>query len=265
MTRGVTEIETTSRTHRRRRAEALTERFRGVAAEGVLRVVIRSEFYGAIGMVSSFGTDSAVLLHMIAGIDPYVPVIFLDTGKHFPETIAYRRTLCDALGLNNVQRVTPARAWLAADDPDGLLHQKDEDLCCTIRKTRPMLQALRGMSCWITGRKRFQGAGRAALPLFEAEDRWIKVNPLYNWTAHDIEAHFERYDLPRHPLQERGFASISCACCTRAVTPGEDVRAGRWAGSDKTECGIHFIDGKAVRAVFTGEDEQDDNVRNVRR
>lgn len=237
----MTEFETISRVRRRQHAEVLADRYRDMKTEDVLRALVRTEFYGSISVVSSFGADSAVLLHMVANIDPYVPVIFLDTGKHFPETLAYRDHLCDALGLHNIQRVTPSAALLAAEDEQGTLHESDPDLCCTIRKTRPMMMALRGVACWISGRKRFQNFGRSGLDLFEADDRWIKVNPLFNWTQNDLDAYFAHHRLPRHPLVDRGYASIGCACCTRPVEPGEDARAGRWAGMSKTECGIHHL------------------------
>ena len=240
-------FETTSRLELRDRAAALAAAGAGQGAEAVLALAIRHEFPGRIGLVSSFGADSAVLLHMVAEIDPYVPVIFLDTLKHFPETLAYRAQLVAALGLCNIQVVTPRPASVAAEDPAGDLHARNPDLCCHVRKTLPMLQALRALDCWVTGRKRHQAASRADLPLFEAQDRWLKLNPLHDWSAADLAAYIARHRLPEHPLKARGYLSIGCSSCTRAVRPGEDARAGRWAASDKTECGIHFEVGKAVR------------------
>lgn len=240
-------LQTSARLELAERAAALSARHAGQGAEEVLRSAIKREFPGRIGLVSSFGTEAAVLLHMVARIDPYVPVIFLDTLKHFPETIAYRDRLIDELGLCNVQLVRPRPAGLRADDPAGDLHARKPDLCCHVRKTLPMLAALRALDCWITGRKRHQAATREALPVFEAQDRWVKLNPLADWGPEAISAYFETHGLPEHPLKAQGFPSVGCAPCTRAVRAGEDARAGRWADSGKTECGIHFVDGKMVR------------------
>lgn len=240
-------FETSARLELRDRTALLNQRFAGKGGAEVLEGAIRREFSGRIGLVSSFGAESAVLLHMVARIDPYVPVIFLDTWKHFPETVAYRDELVKKLGLCNIQIVSPRPAALKADDPDGTLHASNPDLCCHVRKTMPMLAALRSLDCWITGRKRGQTADRAELELFESQDRWIKVNPLMDFTREDLAAYFKTHDLPPHPLVERGYLSIGCEPCTRAVKQGEDPRAGRWADSNKSECGIHFVDGKMVR------------------
>ena len=243
----MTTYETNARLELRDRARGLSERYEGQSAEDVLRRIIRSDFHGRIGLVSSFGTEAAVLLHMVGRIDPYVPVIFLDTWKHFPETLAYRQELIERIGLCNIQTVMPRPAKLKADDPKGDLHSRNPDLCCHVRKTQPMLSALRSLDCWITGRKRGQAETRTDMDLFETQDRWIKVNPLIDWTPEDVDAYFSDHDLPQHPLKAQGYLSIGCAPCTRAVKPGEDARAGRWADSDKTECGIHFENGKIVR------------------
>ncbi|MEL6914387.1 MAG: phosphoadenylyl-sulfate reductase [Pseudomonadota bacterium] len=240
-------LETSQRLALRARADALCAQFGGAGAEDVLSWVLRRGFPGRVGLVSSFGTEAAVLLHMVARIDPYTPVIFLDTWKHFPETLAYRDALISELGLCNIQLVRPRPSAVAADDPDGTLHASNPDLCCHVRKTIPMLKALRGLDCWITGRKRGQAATRAALALFETQDRWLKLNPLLDWGADDVAAYYRTHGLPEHPLRAQGYPSVGCAPCTRAVKPGEDARAGRWADSDKTECGIHFENGKMVR------------------
>ncbi|MBC6438576.1 MAG: phosphoadenylyl-sulfate reductase [Rhodobacteraceae bacterium] len=231
------------------KARVLSMRYGNQGGAEALCGAIREDFPGRIGLVSSFGSDSAVLLHMVAQIDPRVPVIFLQTQKHFPETIAYRDTLVRHLGLRNIQNITPRPAHLKADDPRGELHKSDPDLCCHVRKTLPLLVALRSLSCWITGRKRYQTPTRGKMALFEAEDRWIKMNPLAAWNAADIADYMRDHCLPEHPLKPMGYMSIGCAPCTRAVKYGEDVRAGRWAESDKTECGIHFVNGRMVRGA----------------
>jgi len=211
------------------------------SAECVLEDAITNRFAGKIALVSSFGTESALILHMVSEIDKSIPVVFLDTLKLFPETLAYRDELVVLLGLSDVRSIQPSGKQLAAYDPDGTLWQKDFDLCCAIRKTNPLDEALVGMEAWITGRKRVQGAKRANLQMIETgADGRTTVNPLAFWDDAQIEAYFERHKLPRHPLQAQGYASIGCATCTQRPTDEADKRSGRWAGSGKTECGIHM-------------------------
>ena len=198
-----------------------------------------ASFKGRIAVVSSFGAESAVLLALVAELDPSVPVLFLETGQHAPETLEYRHRLAAALGLQDVRDARPAPGALARRDPGGVLHAFDPDACCALRKVEPLEQALQPFAAWITGRKRAQAATRAAMPVVEAVDGRTKVNPLAHWDAAAIEAEFVRRALPRHPLTARGFASIGCAPCTRSVRPGADPRSGRWAATGKTECGIH--------------------------
>jgi phosphoadenosine phosphosulfate reductase len=211
------------------------------SAENVLARAVTDRFPGKIALVSSFGAESAILLHMISDIDKALPIIFLDTGKLFPETLAYRDELVARLGLTGVRSVRPSGAQLAAWDPDGRLWKKDVDLCCAIRKTNPLDAALEGFDAWITGRKRAQGGARSHLNLAETgPDGRITINPLAHWDDDMIEAYFELHDLPRHPLQAQGYSSIGCVTCTAMPRAGEDKRSGRWAGQDKTECGIHL-------------------------
>jgi len=204
---------------------------------------------GRVALVSSFGAESAVLLHYVTRDFPDMPVLFIETGRHFPETLAYRDSLADRLGLNLIN-VHPDPKLIEEEDADGTLHARDANMCCTLRKTFPLADALEGYESWISGRKRYQGQTRAALPAIERDGAHIKVNPLVFWSPDDIEAYFEAHDLPRHPLVEKGYASIGCAPCTRPVRAGEDIRAGRWADNpDKSECGIHLgPDGRFVRA-----------------
>jgi phosphoadenosine phosphosulfate reductase len=223
------------------RAAELNCKYEGLKTEAVLRALLVDEFPGEITLASAFGTESAVLLHLLAGIDRGIPVIFLDTGKHFDETIAYRDRLVERLGLTDVRAVAPAPEQLAANDPSGLLHRTNPDRCCYVRKTLPVLAALREFACWINGRKRFQGQTRAELKLFEAQDRWIKVNPLVDWSEENIQDYLAEHDLPRHPLEAYGYFSVGCSPCTEPTPDcGSGRRSGRWKGSAKMECGIHL-------------------------
>ncbi|TDX30643.1 MULTISPECIES: phosphoadenylyl-sulfate reductase [Rhodovulum] len=203
---------------------------------------------GKRALVSSFGTESAVLLHYVTRIFPRIPVLFIETGRHFAETLAYRDQLARRLDLNLVD-VRPDPATVAAEDPHHRLAHEDPNMCCLLRKTFPLADALDGFDTWISGRKRFQASTRAALPAIERDGAHLKVNPLVFWTQADIAAYFTAHRLPRHPLEAAGFRSIGCEPCTRAVRPGEDARAGRWADNpEKTECGIHLgPDGRFVR------------------
>jgi len=200
------------------------------------------DVYGTrIAVVSSFGAESAALLYLVAEVDPSTPVIFLETGKHFPETLMYRDRLVGRLGLKDVRSVRPDTAEAAKEDPDGRLWARHADACCDLRKVRPLERALDGFDAWFNGRKRFQGRTRAKLPAIEREGRRIKVNPLYDWTRDDIDRLFAETGLPRHPLVAEGYPSIGCLPCTRRPAEGESERDGRWAGRDKTECGIHKV------------------------
>ena len=212
-------------------------------AHGILREALDRYGRGLV-LVSSMGVDSAVLLHMVSRVDADLPVVFLETGKHFPETLAYRDTLIEAFGLTDVRSVAPDPQEVAAEDPDGELNAHDPDACCALRKTRPLQRAIGGFAAQITGRKRYQTPERADMEVFEAREGQHKVNPLAAWTAKDVTAYIRRHDLPPHPLLSEGYRSVGCAPCTTPTEEGEDPRAGRWRNADKTECGIHMVDGK---------------------
>lgn len=205
-------------------------------------LVVHGPLQGRTALVSSFGAESVVLLHMVAKADPAIPVLFLDTLVHFPATLAYKAELVARLGLKDVRDAKPDMRYLARFDPEGRLHQEDPNMCCHIRKVETLDEALHPFAAWITGRKRFQNDVRSRLRTIEADEngRRIKLNPLADWTAEALEAYRLRHDLPAHPLVARNYTSIGCAPCTRPVGPGEDPRAGRWAGRGKTECGIHM-------------------------
>ncbi|MBM0170132.1 phosphoadenylyl-sulfate reductase [Altererythrobacter sp. C41] len=221
----------------------LNRMFRGADTVEMLRTVIADGLVGELATVSSFGAESAVLLHLISQIDPALPVLFLETGKHFPETLAYRDTLVERLGLTGLVNLEPDPKLLARRDETGLRWSYDPDGCCEIRKVLPLAAALSGYDATLTGRKAFQSATRANLPRFEVDSSdsqgRLKINPLIDWTADDLANYMAEHDLPRHPLVEQGYPSIGCSPCTHKVAPGEDPRSGRWKGWDKTECGIH--------------------------
>ncbi|MDC9824155.1 phosphoadenylyl-sulfate reductase [Devosia sp. ZB163] len=208
---------------------------------GVLRQAVTELLPGDVAIVSSFGADSSVLLHMVSEVDKDLPVYFLETGKHFPETLEYVETLKQRLGLTNVIALHPDAKDIERFDPKGNLWETDPDSCCHIRKTEPLEATVKGFGGWITGRKRFQTSERGVLPHFEltSDDR-IKVNPLAYFSDADITTYKLKYGLPEHPLYSRGYKSIGCAPCTSVVAEGEDPRAGRWRGLNKKECGIHF-------------------------
>jgi len=227
------------------RAAALAARFEGRAAEEILADLLAMH-PGEVALVSSFGAESVVLLHMVARIDPATPVLFLETGMLFPETLAHQREVAERLGLQNIRVIRPDATDIALLDGAGKLHAENPDGCCHLRKTLPLRRALAPFAVSVTGRKRSQGATRAQMLIVEAEpgSGRLKVNPLAGWGREAVAAYMEAHALPRHPLIAKGYPSIGCAPCTTRTRPGEHARAGRWRGREKTECGIHF-DGTA--------------------
>ncbi len=199
-----------------------------------------TEFGRGLAYVSSFGAESAVMLQLIADADRAIPVIFIDTGMHFHQTLQYRDLLTDQLELTDVRTVHPLSDHVRKHDVSGNLHASDPDACCEIRKVAPLAPALEGVEAWITGRKRSHGGGRVDLPVFGAAEGRFKVNPLLDWGAEDIERFMEARSLPRHPLTEQGYPSVGCWPCTVRPVDPRDVRSGRWAGRGKTECGLHL-------------------------
>jgi phosphoadenosine phosphosulfate reductase len=193
-----------------------------------------------LALVSSFGAESAVLLHLAARIRPDIPVLFLDTGMLFAQTLDYRKSLAARLGLTDVRDLRPHYQDLATADPEAKLHQTDTDACCNVRKVMPLDRALKAFDAWITGRKRFHGGDRLSLPVVEQAGEQLKFNPLANWGKAELDAYAADHQLPAHPLVAQGFPSIGCWPCTEPAEEGEDTRAGRWKGLDKTECGIHL-------------------------
>lgn len=231
--------------------KTLNAEYAALDAPARLEKALNDARFGRIALVSSFGADAVVLLHLVAQQRRDLPVLFLDTQVLFPETLAYQQQVAEHLGLTDLRIQRPDPAELIAEDPDGDLNKRNPDACCRLRKGRPLAKALEGFESWITGRKRFQTGARAELPVVEWDGQRLKLNPLADWTAQDIAAYIAAHDLPRHPLIDRGYRSIGCVPCTSPTKAGEDPRAGRWRGSEKEECGIHFVDGRIVRGPVT--------------
>jgi phosphoadenosine phosphosulfate reductase len=220
-------------------AESLDRALREAAPAEVIEAALKTVGRERLALVSSFGTESAALLKVMADVDPAIPVVFLDTGWLFEETLAYRDTLIEKLGLRDVRSIKPLEETLSREDPDRELWFSDPDACCRIRKVEPLARALRPFSAWINGRKRFQGGARTDIPVVEQDGARLKFNPFANSSREEIEAIYKLADLPPHPLVASGFMSVGCMPCTSRTSANEDARAGRWRGRPKTECGIH--------------------------
>jgi phosphoadenosine phosphosulfate reductase len=220
-------------------AVELDRALRNATPNEVITTALRIVGRDKLALVSSFGTESAALLKVMADVDPAIPVVFLDTGWLFEETLAYRDTLIAALGLSDVRSIKPLEETLSREDPDRELWFSDPDACCRIRKVEPLARALKPFSGWINGRKRFQGGLRAEIPVVEQDGARLKFNPFANVSREEIEAIFKSANLPQHPLVASGYLSVGCMPCSSRTSPDEDARAGRWRGRPKTECGIH--------------------------
>jgi phosphoadenosine phosphosulfate reductase len=234
------------------RVTSLNDWYRLNSAHAVLSHALSSPEVGRLALVSSFGAESVVLLHLVSVIHRDTPVIFVDTGMLFTETLVYQHELAERLGLADLRIIRVADHALNTSDPEANLHQRNPDACCALRKAQPLQQALTGFDGWITGRKRYQSDTRQSLDFFEREPGTgrMKINPLAHWTRDDVQTYMTENRLPRHPLVVRGYPSIGCMPCTTPVAPGDDPRSGRWRGQAKTECGMHVVNGKLVR---TGE------------
>jgi len=220
-------------------AQSLDLALRYATPAEVIATALKTVGREHLALVSSFGTESAALLKVMADVDPGIPVVFLDTGWLFEETLAYRDTLIATLGLTDVRSIKPLEETLSRDDPERELWFSDPDACCRIRKVEPLARALKPFSAWINGRKRFQGGARADIPVVEDDGARLKFNPFANVSREEIEAIYKMTRLPQHPLLASGFLSVGCMPCSSRTAPGEDARAGRWRGQAKRECGIH--------------------------
>jgi len=228
---------------------ALRERYRDAPAQALVEAMISREFPGEIAVVSAFGAESVVLLHMVARIDPKTPILFLDTGNLFGETLRYRDMLRGALGLSDIRAIHPSKEDEQRLDPHRNLWQRDPDACCHYRKVLPLKRALASFAAEVSGRKRFQTRARAEMDVVEQNEARIKINPLANWSLADLGAYIHNHELPRHPLVAEGYLSIGCIPCTERTADPSDYRAGRWSGRNKDECGIHepwHVDGEGI-------------------
>ncbi|MDY0882572.1 phosphoadenylyl-sulfate reductase [Dongia soli] len=221
-------------------AARLNARWHQSSAEEILRDAVETVTPGRLAVVSSFGADAAILLHLVAETDRTLPILFIDTGKHFTETLMYRDILVGRFGFTDARALEPNLEEIKRLDPKGDLWSRDPNLCCQIRKVDPLQRALKDVDAWITGRKRYQTSARKQMPFAEAIDGRVKINPLASWSEDEIRVAFRHFKLPQHPLFDEGYRSIGCAPCTARVATEDDSRAGRWSGTDKTECGIHI-------------------------
>ncbi len=218
---------------------AFAARLDEATPEDILRWAVATYAPDAV-LTCSFQHEGVVLAHMLQSIAPETPIVFINTGYHFPETLAYRDQLVARYHFNLVE-VGPAVSKADFERTHGPeLYRRDPDRCCEVNKVEPLRRALKGVRAWINGRRRDQAATRSELPVMEElPNGMVKVNPLVRWTSKDTYQYMQRQGLPTHPLFEQGYTSIGCAPCTRPVLAGEDERAGRWAGQAKVECGIH--------------------------
>ena len=234
-------VERTARSPHLPSADVLDRALRDASPGQVIAAALQAVGREHLAVVSSFGTESAALLKVMTDVDPAIPVIFLDTGWLFEETLAYRDTLIATLGLRDVRSIKPLETALSHEDPDRELWFSDPDACCRIRKVEPLARALAPFDGWINGRKRFQGGLRASIPVVEDDGTRLKFNPFANVSREQIEAIYAEAKLPPHPLAAKGFLSVGCMPCTSRTSADEDARAGRWRGRPKTECGIHTV------------------------
>lgn len=234
------------------RLHGLRQHYANMPTADLLRSFIVVEFPQRIAVVSSFGAEAATLLHLTAQIEPRTPIIFINSGKLFGETLRYRDVLQSRLGLTDVRTIMPHPAAVEREDPRGMLHAESAERCCALRKVQPLIRGLEPFDAWISGRKRFQSSERASLEQIEFADGKFKLNPLADWTKDDIDAYCAKHDLPSHPLVKEGYLSIGCMPCTDRVAPGEDSRSGRWRGQSKSECGIHNMTQALTSASDSG-------------
>ena len=218
-------------------------RLTGATPYEIIRWAVE-QFHPRLTMATAFGAEGCVLLHLLAQIEPTVRVFNLDTGYQFPETLELRDRIAERYKIE-VEMIRPQTSVAEYEEAHGgPLYVANPDQCCHDRKIVPLRQALVGYDAWITAIRSDQSSHRASARVvgIDAKFGLVKVNPLLTWTQRDVWAYIVTHGVPYNPLYDRGYASIGCWPCTRAVNSGEDERAGRWAGHAKTECGLHSLD-----------------------
>jgi phosphoadenosine phosphosulfate reductase len=223
----------------------LNERFEAAPPDEIVRWALEESGLDRMAIASAFQLEGTCLIHMATRIQPDVPILFLETGFHFAETLAFKERITELLGLNVFDLIGDHTVDGQAEAFGPRLYERDPKRCCELNKVIPFARALRKFDGWMTSMRRDSAWTRRTTPIVsqtKLEDGGstiVKINPVANWTRRDAFAYLKEHDLPSNPLYDLGFASIGCAPCTRMVFPGEDERAGRWAGLLKTECGIH--------------------------
>ena len=216
----------------------------GKSTKEGIKLLIEDIFLDKISYVCSFGAESAIILDMISKIKKDFPIVFINTLKLFQETIDYKNYLKESLGLKNIIEIQPETNELKYKDKNNDLWKTDTDKCCELRKVKPLNQALKNYDAWFSGRKSYHSDVRQENTMVELHDDKYIVSPLLNWKRVDIENYFLAHDLKRHPLVFQSYLSIGCTHCTSKTIDANDVRSGRWANSEKTECGIHNLKAK---------------------
>ncbi len=229
--------------------EELNTKFEKEQPEVILRWAVQ-EFRPNIAVSSSFQTESIALLHRVSQIDPRIKILFLETGFHFQETLDFKKLVIEKLGLTNVVelKADPKRREELMKQYQNEPYKHNPDLCCQINKVEPLDRAIEGLDAWISGIRRSQSETRKDIRIIEEYQNGLyKINPLANVTSGDIWWYIRQHNLPKHELFDKGYLSIGCWPCTKPVQPGDDERSGRWAGKEKTECGIHtFMKPKTI-------------------
>jgi phosphoadenosine phosphosulfate reductase len=234
----------------------LNAQFDGAPPQDIVRWALSEPILKRVAIASAFQVEGTCLIHMAVEVRPDVPILFLETGFHFAETLAFKERLTEQLGLNVVELTGEYTVERQAEEYGPRLYERDPKLCCELNKVQPFARGLRDYDAWLTSMRRDSAWTRKHTPIvsqteLEPGRSLVKVNPVANWGRRDAWAYLKEHDLPHSPLYDLGYGSIGCAPCTRMVFPGEDERAGRWSGLLKTECGIH------VRETSAQDDESE--------
>ena len=224
--------------------KAIAEEFAQASPKVILSWAL--DLFGSeVALATGFGVEGCVLVSMLAGIDRTARLFYLDTDLLFPETHALRGELEARYGVHFERRATRLSLSRQAVAYGEKLWERHPDECCRLRKVEPLRETLSGLRAWITGIRREQSPRRAAARVVERDAQFgvVKINPLAGWSARDVWEYIKQNDVPHNPLLDQGYRSIGCVPCTTPIQIGEDPRAGRWRGTNKIECGIHFKDG----------------------